>query len=60
MVIITDLAWSIALPAWEQEGNSNESIDSGYTVFKVDPKLQCEYDIPLKVASHLITNQKNI
>jgi len=29
-------------------------------VFKVDPKLQCEYDILLKVASHLITNQKNI
>ena len=25
-------------PAREQEDNSNESVDSGYTVFKVDPK----------------------
>ena len=33
----------------------NESLDSEYAVFKVYPKLQCEYDILLKVASHLIT-----
>ena len=49
----------LIVPAREQEDNSNESVDSGYSVFKVDRKLQCKYDILLKVASHFITNQIN-